>query len=391
MLRFLSRPSRVFSRNFTLSPETLEFQQVAHQFQEKELFPFAAKWDAEHSFPVDTLRKAAQLGFGGMYVKEEYGGTGLSRLDASVIFEQLSKGCVSTTAYISIHNMCASMINKFGTPEQCAKFLPAMCAMDLLSSYCLTEPGAGSDSSSLTTKAEKKGDHYVLNGEKTFISGAGVADLYFVMARTGGPGPKGISCFIVEKGFPGIKFGNKFEKHGWNSQPTAPVILDDCIVPKENLLGAEGQGFTIAMSGLDGGRINIGSCSLGGAMRCIELARDYVKERKQFGKAISEFQHTQFQLATMVTRLEASRLMIRSAATSLDNGEPEARIKSAMAKNFATDTCYDIVNDALQMFGGYGYMKEYQVERYVRDLRVHKILEGTNEVMKLIISRDLLK
>eukprot|EP01080_Neovahlkampfia_damariscottae_P006053 gene6053-10054_t len=377
-------------RRFTLTSEQLEFQDMAKQFSEKELFPFAQKWDTEHFFPIETLKKSAELGFAGIYVNEDFGGTGLTRLDASLIFEQLSQGCPSTTAYISIHNMCSWMIDKYGNKEQKEKYLPNLCSMDDFSSYCLTEPGSGSDAASLSTKAELKGDHYVLNGEKMFISGAGEANVYIVMARTGEKGPKGISCFIVEKNFEGISFGNSIEKLGWNSQPTRPVILENCIVPKENLLGKEGDGFKIAMSGLDGGRINIGTCSVGGAQKCLDIAINHVKERKQFGKTISSFQNTQFEISKMATKLEAARLMVRSAAISLENKSIDSTIKCAMAKNYSTDVGFEVANSSLQLLGGYGYTKEYQIERYLRDLRVHQILEGTNEVMKLIISRNYL-
>ncbi|KAL0481508.1 isobutyryl-CoA dehydrogenase [Acrasis kona] len=387
--------SKAISRYYSsLNSEQIEMQSMARDFSEKELFPNAAKWDREKIFPIETLRQSAELGFGGIYVSEEYGGTGLTRLDASVIFEQLSMGCPSTTAYITIHNMCCWMIDSFGTHEQKQKYLPQLCSMEKFASYCLTEPGSGSDAASLKTRATDKGDHYELTGEKAFISGAGASDIYLIMARTGPSGDintskqhKGISCFIVEKD--SLTFGKNEHKLGWNSQPTRSVVMDACKVPKENLLGGEGEGFKIAMKGLDGGRINIGTCSLGGAQKCFDLAVDYVKNRKQFNTSLSGFQNVQFKLADMATDLEASRLLIRQAAVSLDNKETDSGVKCAMAKRFATDKCFNVVNDALQMHGGYGYLNDYPIERYLRDLRVHSILEGTNEVMRMIISKPL--
>jgi alkylation response protein AidB-like acyl-CoA dehydrogenase len=383
---------KTISRNFSLTSEQLEFQRIAKEFSEQEFFPNASKWDSDHIFPVDVFRKAATLGFGGIYVSQEYGGTGLTRLDASLIFEQLSQGCVSSTAYLSIHNMCAWMIDKFGNSEQKKKYLPAFCTMELLSSYCLTEPNSGSDAASLQTKAVKKGDFYELTGEKMFISGGGSSDVYLIMAQTlDSTDRPGISCFIVDKDFPGISFGGSIEKMGWNSQPTKPVILNKCRVPVENRLGEEGMGFKIAMMGLDGGRINIGTCSLGGAQKCFDLTVDYVKQRKQFGNPLASFQNTQFELATMAINLEAMRLMLRNAAVALEEKLHDATMKCAMAKKFATDKGFDVVNRALQLHGGYGYTKEYHIERYFRDLRVHQILEGTNEIMSVIISRNILK
>jgi isobutyryl-CoA dehydrogenase len=388
---------RYFSLDLT--PEQQEIQAMAREFSEKELFPNAPKWDREKIFPIETLRKSAELGFGGVYVSEEFGGTGLTRLDASIIFEQLSMGCTSTTAYITIHNMCCWMIDQFGTREQKEKYLPDLCSMQKFASYCLTEPGSGSDAASLKTKAvlDSSKTHYLLSGEKAFISGGGASDIYLVMARTGPASdintPKqhnGISCFIVEKGSKGLSFGKNEHKLGWNSQPTRAVIMDQCEVPRENMLGSEGQGFKIAMKGLDGGRINIGTCSLGGAQKCFDLASDYVNVRKQFNSTLSSFQNVQFKLADMATNLEASRLLIRQAAAALDAKDPNASVKCAMAKRFATDTCFDVCNDALQLHGGYGYLNDYPIERYLRDLRVHSILEGTNEVMRMIISRSLL-
>jgi isobutyryl-CoA dehydrogenase len=348
------------------------------------------EWDEHEHFPVDIVREAAQLGFGGLYVSEEMGGMGLSRLATSVVFEALATGCVSTTAYISIHNMCAWMIDHFGSKEQRERYVPGLCSMSQFASYCLTEPQAGSDAGSLMTTAKKQGDKYVLNGSKAFISGGGESDVYVVMARTGGPGPKGISCFIVEKGAPGLAFGKKEKKLGWNCQPTRAVIFEDCKVPTSNLVGKEGDGFKIAMKGLNGGRINIASCSLGGAHASLELALEHAKVRKQFGQPLIHNQSMQFKLADMATNLTASRLMVRTAAQMLDDQPEKAAVLCAMAKQFATDNCFNIANDALQIHGGYGYLKDYKVQQYVRDLRVHQILEGTNEVMRMLISRDLM-
>jgi hypothetical protein len=314
----------------------------------------------------------------------------MSRLDAALAFEELAAGCVSTTAYLSIHNMAAWMIDRFGDGAQRARFLPPLLAMDHFASYCLTEPGAGSDAAALATKAERQGDDYVLNGAKAFISGAGASDLYLVMARTGGPGAKGISCIAVEKGTPGLAFGRTERKLGWNSQPTAAVTFEECRVPVANRIGAEGEGFKIAMAALDGGRINIAACSLGGARAAFAAARNHLLERRQFGRPLAEFQALQFRLADMATELEAARLMVHRAARALDQGEPDATMRAAMAKRFATDACFAIANDALQLHGGYGYLKDYPLERYLRDLRVHQILEGTNEIMRVIIARHLL-
>jgi len=377
--------------DFQITEEQLAFQKTAQAFAEKEMAPYAQQWDEECFFPVDTLRKAAALGFGGIYVRPEQGGSGLGRLEASLIFEELSTACVSTTAYISIHNMVAWMIDAFGNAEQHQKWLPNLMTMEFLSSYCLTEPSAGSDAASLKTKAIKDEDHYVLNGEKAFISGGGVSDIYVCMVRTSEEGPKGITALVVEKGTPGLSFGKKEKKMGWNSQPTTAVIFQDCRVPIANRLGEEGEGFKIAMKGLDGGRINIASCSLGGARACLDAAKSYMKERTQFGKKLAEFEALQFRLADMATELEAARLMVHRAALKLQEGAPDATTACAMAKRFATDVGFRVCNEALQLHGGYGYMKEYQIERYVRDLRVHQILEGTNEIMRLIIARHLLK
>ncbi|XP_051963341.1 isobutyryl-CoA dehydrogenase, mitochondrial [Xyrauchen texanus] len=373
-----------------LTDEQKEFQKVAFDFAANEMAPHMAEWDQKEIFPVEAMRKAAQLGFGGIYVNPEVGGSGLSRLDTSIIFEALSTGCVSTTAYISIHNMCAWMIDTFGNNEQREKYCPDLCSMQKFASYCLTEPGSGSDAASLLTSAKLQGDHYVLNGSKAFISGGGDTDVYVVMCRTGGKGPKGISCLVVEKETPGISFGKKEKKVGWNSQPTRAVIFEDCAVPVANRLGAEGEGFNIAMKGLNGGRINIASCSLGAAHASVVLARDYLCVRKQFGETLSNSQYLQFKLAEMATKLVASRLLVRQAALALQESRPDAVALCSMAKLFVTDESFSICNQALQMHGGYGYLKDYAVQQYVRDIRVHQILEGTNEVMRMIIARSLL-
>ncbi len=375
--------------SFELSEDQRLIQKTARDFSTAKLAPFAAQWDEEEIFPVPTMREAAQLGFAGIYVKGDVGGSELTRLDAALIFEELSAGCTATAAYLSIHNMASWMIDRFGSDEQRRKWLPKLTLMDLISSYCLTEPGAGSDAASLKTKAVKDGDHYVLNGAKAFISGAGVSDVYVCMVRTGVDGPKGISCFVVEKGTKGLSFGKNERKMGWRSQPTAQVIFEDCRVPVANRIGAEGEGFRIAMMGLDGGRINIGACSLGTARAALEQAQRYVMERKQFGQALADFQTTQFKLADMATELEASRLMIWNAAAALDRRDPRATMLCAMAKRFASDNASKIANDALQLHGGYGYLKDFPLERHVRDLRVHQILEGTNEIMRVIIAREM--
>jgi alkylation response protein AidB-like acyl-CoA dehydrogenase len=376
--------------DFSLSEEQRAVRETARQFAARELVPNAARWDEECIFPVETLRQAAALGFAGIYVREASGGSGLTRLDAALVFEELAAGCVSTAAYLSIHNMVLWMIDRFGDAAQHRRFLPKLTSMEHFASYCLTEPGAGSDAAALATRAVRDGDHYVLNGSKAFISGAGAADIYAAMVRTGGAGPKGISCILVEKGAPGLSFGRKEKKLGWNSQPTSTVIFENCRVPVANRIGAEGEGFSIAMMGLDGGRINIGACSLGGGRACLEAAQRHLLERRAFGQRLAEFQALQFRLADMATELEAARLMIHRAARSLDEGDPDATLHCAMAKRFATDAGFAIANDALQLHGGYGYMKDYPIERFLRDLRVHQILEGTNEIMRVIIARRLL-
>ncbi len=376
--------------DFQLSEEQRAFQDMARDFAAQEMAPHAAAWDQDEVFPVEALRKAAALGFAGIYVRDDVGGSALSRLDATLIFEELAGGCTSTAAYISIHNMAAWMIDRFGSDVQRHAFLPRLMTMEHFASYCLTEPGAGSDAGALRTRAERDGDDYVLNGTKAFISGGGASDVYVVMCRTGEEGPKGISTLVVPKGTEGLSFGKKEKKLGWNSQPTAMVIFENVRVPVANRLGAEGDGFKIAMSGLDGGRINISACSIGGARACLEAATGYARERKQFGQALADFQALRFKLADMATELEAARLMVRHAADALDRGGPGATTACAMAKRFATDAGFRICNEALQVHGGYGYLKDYPIERYLRDVRVHQILEGTNEIMRLIVARDLL-
>jgi alkylation response protein AidB-like acyl-CoA dehydrogenase len=367
-------------------------RETARGFAQDRLRPQAAAWDEGHVFPKETIREAAALGLAGIYVREDVGGSGLSRLDAAVIFEELARGCITTAAFISIHNMAAWMIDTFGDPEQRQRFLPKLTSMETMASYCLTEPNSGSDASALRTTARKDGNsHYVLNGSKAFISGAPENDLYVCMVRTGEPGPKGISTVLVEKGTPGLSFGKQERKMGWNAQPTAQVIFEDCRVPAENLIATEGFGFKIAMAGLDGGRLNIAATSLGGASDAFERALAYAKDRQAFGKAIAEFQATQFKLADMATDLETARVFLYEAARRLDAKDPEATKFCAMAKRYVTDAGFRVANEALQIHGGYGYLKDYEVERIVRDLRVNQILEGTNEIMRVIISRELLK
>ena len=377
--------------DFELTEDQRAVEDAARKFAKDRLLPNAAEWDATEHFPVDVMREAAALGFASIYVKNDVGGSEMSRLDAAIIMEELSAGCTATAAFISIHNMASWMIDRFGSDEQRKRFLPKLVTMEKIASYCLTEPGSGSDAASLKTRAMKDGGDYVLNGSKAFISGAGVSDVYVCMVRTGEDGPKGISCLVVEKGMPGLSFGKKERKMGWNSQPTAQVIFDNCRVPVANRIGAEGEGFRIAMAGLDGGRINIGACSVGTARAALDEAKAYVSDRKQFGKPIAEFQATQFKLADMATELEASRLMIRNAADALDKKIPRATMLCAMAKRFASDMGFKIANDALQLHGGYGYLKDFPAERHVRDLRVHQILEGTNEIMRVIVAREMFR
>ena len=376
--------------DFDLTEEQRAFQSTARAFARDEMMPFVRDWDENEVFPVEALRKAAALGFGGIYVKEDVGGSALTRLDAAIIFEELAQGCTSTAAYISIHNMAAWMIDSYGADELRRKYLPRLCTMEHFASYCLTEPGAGSDAASLTTKARRDGDHYVLDGAKAFISGGGRSDVYVVMARTGEGGPRGISCIVVEAGTPGLSFGAQEKKLGWKTQPTAMVMFENCRVPATNRVGAEGQGFKIAMAGLDGGRLNIGACSLGGAQFCLDRTVAYMKERKQFGTRLADFQALQFRIADYATELEAARLLLHRAAVAVGNKEGHATRLAAQAKRLATDAGFEVVNGCLQLHGGYGYLRDHPIERVLRDVRVHQILEGTNEIMRLIISRAML-
>jgi alkylation response protein AidB-like acyl-CoA dehydrogenase len=378
--------------DFAVSPDQAAFVATARAFARDRLLPNAARWDEERFFPADALRDAAALGLAAIYVPETLGGSGLSRLDAALIFEELAAADPSTAAFLSIHNMVAWMLARFGSPEQQARLMPGLLTCARFSSYCLTEPESGSDAAALRTRAEADGSaHYIVTGTKAFISGGGTSDLYATMVRTGAEGPRGISCLLIEKGSPGLSFGRPERKLGWNSQPTSTVTFEACRVPVANRLGAEGDGFRIAMMGLDGGRINIAACSLGGARACLDLALNYVRQRRAFGKTLAEFQALQFRLADMATDLEAARLLVHRAAVALDAGDSDATLRCAMAKRFATDVCFRICDQALQLHGGYGYIKDYQVERYFRDLRVHTILEGTNEIMRVIIARKLLE
>ena len=377
--------------DFALTDDQRAIQEAARAFAEAELAPHSAEWDETKHFPVDVMRHAAEMGFCGIYAGEEHGGMALGRVEAALIFEELSRGDVSTAAFISIHNMATWMIDSFGSADLRARYVPSLVTMEKIASYCLTEPGSGSDAAAMRTTAVRDGDHWVLNGSKAFISGAGTSDVYVVMARTGEPGAKGISAFVVDLGTPGLSFGAQEKKMGWNSQPTAIVSFDDCRIPAENLLGKEGDGFRYAMMGLDGGRLNIAACSLGGARLALETAQDYVSTRKQFGKALAEFQNTQFKLADMATQLDACRLMVLRGAWAIDTGHPEKTKWCAMAKRFTTDACFQIADEALQLHGGYGYLKDYPLERIVRDLRVHRILEGTNEIMRVITAREMMR
>jgi len=377
--------------DFSLSDEQRAIEDAARAFAEAELAPHAAAWDETETFPVETLRKAAALGFAAIYIDPEQGGAGLGRLDAAIIFEALSRGCISTAAFLSIHNMASWMIDRFGADTVRARYLPRLATMELVASYCLTEPGSGSDAASLRTTARRDGDHYVLDGSKAFISGAGVSDLYVVMVRTGEAGARGISALVVEKDTPGLSFGANERKMGWRSQPTAMVNFDQARVPVANRIGEEGEGFRFAMAGLDGGRLNIAACSLGGASQALEAAKAHLETRNQFGQPLKDFQALQFRLADMATELEAARLMVRRGAAAMDSRSPDATRLCAMAKRFATDAGFEIANQALQLHGGYGYLKDYPLERIVRDLRVHQILEGTNEIMRVIIARELFR
>ncbi|EOV9406786.1 acyl-CoA dehydrogenase family protein [Vibrio parahaemolyticus] len=376
--------------DFELNEDQRAFADTAQQFSLERLAPMATEWDEKQIFPKDVLKEAGELGFLSLYTPEEHGGLGLSRLDASIVFEQLSMGCTSTTAFMTIHNMVSWMVASFATEDVRAKYCPKLVTGEWLGSYCLTEPNAGSDAASLTTTASKKGDTYVLNGGKAFISGAGETDVLVVMARTGEAGAKGVSAFVVPAQADGISYGRKEPKMGWNSQPTRAVTFENVIIPASHLLGEEGQGFIFAMKGLDGGRINIATCSVGTAQQALNQATQYMQERKQFGKSLAQFQALQFKLADMATELVAARQLVRYAASKLDRGDSDATTYCAMAKRFATDVGFQICDQALQIYGGYGYIKEYPMERYFRDVRVHQILEGTNEIMRLIIARRLL-
>ncbi len=376
---------------FDLTDDQRTIQDLARKFTADAITPFAAQWDEDHHYPVDVWKASAELGFASIYVSEESGGIGLGRLEAALIMEAMAYGCPATSAFISIHNMAAWMIDRFGGDAVKAKFLPALITMETIASYCLTEPGSGSDAAALKTSARLDGDYYIVNGTKQFISGAGVNDIYVTMVRTGEPGPKGISCLVIENGTPGLSFGAPEKKLGWNASPTAQVVFEDVRVPVENRVGAEGDGFRFAMAGLDGGRLNIGACSLGGAQRCLDESIKYTKERQQFGQPVAEFQNTQFMLADMATELEAARALLYMAAAKVTANAPDKTRFSAMAKRLATDTGSSVVDRALQLHGGYGYLRDYPIERFWRDLRVHSILEGTNQIMRMIVGRDLLR
>ncbi len=376
---------------FQLTDDQLAIQDMARKFTADRITPFAAQWDEDHHFPREVVQAAGELGFGAIYVSEESGGIALGQLEAALIMEAMAYGCPATSAYISIHNMASWMIDRFGGDEVKAKFLPKLVSMEHIASYALTEPGSGSDAAALKTTARLDGDHYVINGTKQFISGSGFNDIYVVMVRTSEDKSKGITCLVVEKGTPGLSHGAPEKKLGWNASPTAQLVFEDCRVPVANRVGAEGEGFRFAMAGLDGGRLNIGACSLGGAQRCLDESVNYTKERQQFGQPIADFQNTQFMLADMATDLEAARALLYLAAAKVTENAPDKTRFSAMAKRLATDSGSKIVNDALQLFGGYGYLKDYPIERFWRDLRVHSILEGTNQVMRMIVGRDMLR
>ncbi len=377
-------------QQFALTEEQKAIQDLAVSFGQERIAPHALEWDQEKHFPIDVLKSSAPLGMGGISVREDVGGSALNRLGGVLIYEGLARACPSLAGYFSVHNMVALIIDRFGTPEQRNRWLPAMCRFDSLGAYCLTEPGTGSDASTLTTRAEYRDDVYTLNGVKQFISGAGAADLYVVMARTGNDGARGISTFVVEKGTKGLSFGPCERKMGWHTQPTRQVVLENVEVPASNRVNSEGMGFKIAMSALDGGRLNIAACSLGGARSALDKARAYMTERQAFGKRLTEFQALQFRMADMITELEVAETFLWRAAAALDAGDPKATALCAMAKRFVTDTGFHIANDALQMLGGYGYLVDYGIEKLVRDLRVHQILEGTNEIMRVIIARHYL-
>ncbi|MEO0062423.1 MAG: hypothetical protein RLZZ08_983 [Pseudomonadota bacterium] len=376
---------------FQLTEDQLAIQDMARRFTADHITPFAAEWDERHLFPKDTIRAAAELGFAAIYVSEEAGGSGLGRVESALIMEAMAYGCPATSAFLSIHNMASWMIDRFGSAELKARYLPRLVGMDWMASYCLTEPGSGSDAAALKTTAVRDGDCWIVTGTKQFISGAGVNDLYLTMVRTGDDGPGGITCLAIEKDMPGVSFGTPERKLGWHAQPTASLILDGVRVPADNIVGGEGEGFRIAMQGLDGGRINIGACSLGGAQRCLDEAVRYTRERHQFGRAIADFQNTQFTLADMATDLEAARALLYLAAAKVTGNAPDKTRFAAMAKRLATDSGSAVADKALQLHGGYGYLQDYPVERFWRDLRVHSILEGTNQIMRLIVGRDLLR
>ena len=376
---------------FALTEDQIAVRDMAREFAAEKIAPFAQKWDEEKFFPVDVMREAAALGMGGIYIRDDVGGSALTRFDAALIFEALATGCPTVSSFISIHNMASWMIDAYGSDAQRNKWLPRLCTMELIASYALTEPGAGSDAAALSTRAVRDGDHYVLNGQKQFISGAGTSDIYVAMVRTGGEGARGVSTLVIDRDTPGVSFGANERKMGWNAQPTRAVIFENARVPVANRLGEEGIGFKIAMAGLDGGRLNIAACSLGGAQSALDKSLAYMKERRAFGQRLDEFQALQFRIADMATELEASRTFLWRAAASLDRKDPDASMLCAMAKRFGTDAGFEIANQALQLHGGYGYLAEYGIEKIVRDLRVHQILEGTNEVMRVIVARKLIE
>lgn len=376
--------------DFALTEEQTLIFDMAKSFGEEHIAPFAQEWERQGSIPKDLWPKLAELGFGGLYVSEEYGGSGLSRLDATLVFEALAMACPSVGSFLSIHNMCGGMIDKFGSEELKQRVLPGLCAMEKIYSYCLTEPGSGSDAAALKTRAEKMNDGYVLNGTKAFISGGSYSDAYVVMCRTGEDGPKGISTVVVDDGTEGLSFGALEHKMGWKSQPTSQVQFDDCKISLENLVGEEGRGFSYAMAGLDGGRLNISAGALGGAQQALDQTVQYMSERKAFGRSIDQFQALQFRLAEYETKLQAARVFLRQAAWKLDNKDHEATKFCAMAKLMVTDVAFEVANGCLQLHGGYGYLADYGIEKIVRDLRVHQILEGTNEIMRMIVSRQML-
>ncbi len=376
--------------NFEWTDEQLAIKQMAKDFADNEMAPYAEKWDTDSIFPYETLKKAAALGLAGIYTREDIGGSNLSRLDAALVFEELSTACIPTAAFMSIHNMVTGLLDAYASEELRAKWGSRLTKMEVLASYCLTEPSSGSDAAALRTTAVKEGDHYILNGSKAFISGGSVSDVYFCMVRTGDSSHHGISCILVEKDTPGLSFGKKEEKMGWHSSPTTMVFFENCKVPVSNLVGEEGQGFKMALQALNGGRVNIAACSLGGAKACLRMAKKYLFEREQFCHKLADFQVLQFKFAELMTEFETARLIVYKAAASLDKKQPKALLFCAMAKQHATDVGFSIANQVLQLFGGYGYLKEYSVERYFRDLRVHQILEGTNEIMRSIIAKQAL-